>query len=47
MGGEGAGVIHDPHVGLGQVLIAIAEPHRDGLDAYHRWFERAHLDELW
>ena len=36
-------MIHDPHVGLGHVLIAIAEPHRDGLDAYHRWFERDHM----
>ncbi len=42
MGGEGAGVIHDPHVGLGHVLIAIAEPHGDGLGAYHSWFERDH-----
>ena len=36
-------MIHDPHVGLGHVLIAIAEPHRAGLDAYHRWFERDHM----
>jgi hypothetical protein len=36
-------MIHDPHIDLGHVLIAIAEPHRDGLDAYHRWFERDHM----
>jgi hypothetical protein len=31
------------HIELGQVLIAIAEPHRETLDAYHRWFERDHM----
>lgn len=36
-------MIHDPHVGLGHLLIAIAEPHRASLDAYHRWFERDHM----
>jgi len=36
-------VIHDPHIALGHLLIAIAEPHREGLDAYHRWFEREHM----
>ena len=35
----------ESHVALGQVLIAIAEPHRDPgtLHAYHRWFERDHM----
>jgi hypothetical protein len=36
-------LIVDPHVGLGHLLIAIAEPHQKGLDAYHRWFERDHM----
>jgi hypothetical protein len=33
----------ETHVELGQVLIAIAEPHRETLDTYHRWFERDHM----
>jgi hypothetical protein len=33
----------DTHIELGQVLIAIAEPHRETLDTYHRWFERDHM----
>ncbi|MBW2496411.1 MAG: hypothetical protein JRF61_03980 [Deltaproteobacteria bacterium] len=36
-------MIDDPHVGLGHLLIAIAEPHPAGLEAYHRWFERDHM----
>jgi len=36
-------VIDDPHVGLGHLMIAIAEPHRAGLETYHRWFEREHM----
>ena len=33
----------ETHLELGQVLIAIAEPHRETLDDYHRWFERDHM----
>jgi len=33
----------DTHIELGQVLIAIAEPHRETLDTYHRWFEEEAL----
>lgn len=36
-------MIEDPHVGLGHLMIAIAEPYREGLEAYHRWFERDHM----
>lgn len=36
-------MIEDPHVDLGHLMIAIAEPHRDGLEEYHRWFEREHM----
>jgi len=31
------------HVEIGQILIAIAEPHRKTLDEYHAWFERDHM----
>lgn len=36
-------MIDDPHIALGHLMIAIAEPHRDGLERYHRWFEREHM----
>ena len=36
-------MIEDPHIELGHLMIAIAEPHPDGLDRYHRWFEREHM----
>ena len=31
------------HVEIGQVMVAIAEPHREGLAEYHRWFESDHM----
>lgn len=36
-------MIDDPHVDLGHLMIAIAEPDRDALEVYHRWFEREHM----
>lgn len=31
------------HVELGQLMVAISEPHREGLAEYHRWFESDHM----
>ena len=31
------------HVEVGQVMVAISEPHREGLREYHRWFESDHM----
>lgn len=36
-------MIDDPHVDLGHLMIAIAEPDREALEVYHRWFEREHM----
>lgn len=36
-------MIEDPHIDLGHLMIAIAEPHPEGLERYHRWFEREHM----
>ena len=31
------------HMQVGHVLVAISEPHREGLREYHRWFESDHM----
>ncbi len=31
------------HVEIGQLMVAISEPHREGLAEYHRWFESDHM----
>ena len=31
------------HVEVGQVMVAISEPHSEGLREYHRWFESDHM----
>lgn len=36
-------MIEDPHIDLGHLMVAIAEPHVEGLERYHRWFEREHM----
>lgn len=36
-------MIEDPHIDLGHLMIAIAEPSPEGLERYHRWFEREHM----